>query len=79
MAQSLEMSDCEPAHTGSHKAWIQTRNVASLGYSVGISISEMSDGLAHGWSFDLDWSSYVSKDEKYGTMTFTTLLPYRCF
>ncbi|TBU42247.1 hypothetical protein BD309DRAFT_866742 [Dichomitus squalens] len=37
MAQYLEMSDCEPAHTGSHKAWVQTRHICTLGYSVHVS------------------------------------------
>ncbi|KAI0828998.1 hypothetical protein BC628DRAFT_1315551 [Trametes gibbosa] len=34
MSIYLEMSDCEPAHTGSHKAWIAIRQAASLGQSV---------------------------------------------
>ncbi|KAI1790939.1 hypothetical protein LXA43DRAFT_973323 [Ganoderma leucocontextum] len=37
MAQFLEMNDCEPAHTGSHKCWVQTRHVCTLGYSVYVS------------------------------------------
>ena len=38
MAQYLEMSDCEPAHTGSHKAWVKTRHICSLGYSVRLAL-----------------------------------------
>lgn len=34
MSLYLEMSDCEPAHTGSHKAWMQIRQAATLGQSV---------------------------------------------
>ncbi|KAM5539954.1 hypothetical protein V8D89_006457 [Ganoderma adspersum] len=37
MAQYLEMSDCEPAHTGSHKCWVQTRHLCTLGFSVYVS------------------------------------------
>ncbi|PIL31282.1 transcription factor [Ganoderma sinense ZZ0214-1] len=39
MAQYLEMSDCEPAHTGSHKCWVQTRHVCTLGFSIGLHVS----------------------------------------
>ncbi|OBZ79070.1 putative transcriptional regulatory protein C1F7.11c [Grifola frondosa] len=31
MTQYLEMSDCEPAHTGSHKAWLQIGLAVKLG------------------------------------------------
>ena len=34
MAQYLELSDCEPAHTASHKAWMVTRQAVSMGLSV---------------------------------------------
>ncbi|KAH9932118.1 uncharacterized protein BXZ73DRAFT_90043 [Epithele typhae] len=34
MAQYLEMSDCEPAHTQSHKAWMQIGQAVKLGHSV---------------------------------------------
>ncbi|KZT08809.1 uncharacterized protein LAESUDRAFT_648494 [Laetiporus sulphureus 93-53] len=38
MAQYLELSDCEPAHTGSHKAWLQIGLAVKLGYSTRIFI-----------------------------------------
>lgn len=34
MAQYLEMSDCEPAHTGSQKAWTTIGHAVHLGHSV---------------------------------------------
>ncbi|KAH9932119.1 uncharacterized protein BXZ73DRAFT_90044 [Epithele typhae] len=37
MAQYLEMSDCEAAHTGSHKAWMENRRAVSMGLSVDVS------------------------------------------
>ncbi|KAI0652601.1 fungal-specific transcription factor domain-containing protein [Trametes meyenii] len=39
MTQYLEMSDCEPAHTGSHKAWMQIGQAVKLGHSVYVSSS----------------------------------------
>ncbi|KAI8981352.1 hypothetical protein BD414DRAFT_419588 [Trametes punicea] len=39
MAQYLEMSDCEPAHTASHKAWMQIGQAVKLGLSVYVSSS----------------------------------------
>ena len=33
-AQFLEMSDCEPAHTGSQKAWLTIGYAMKLGHSV---------------------------------------------
>lgn len=36
MGQYLEMADCEPAHTASHKAWITTRHVVTLSLSVSV-------------------------------------------
>lgn len=39
MAQYLEMSDCEPAHTGSHKAWLQIGLAVKLGFSIGLHVS----------------------------------------
>ncbi|KAI0640172.1 hypothetical protein C8Q77DRAFT_1045369 [Trametes polyzona] len=36
MSTYLEMSDCEPAHTGSHKAWMLIRQAAALGQSVNV-------------------------------------------
>ncbi|KAI0673868.1 hypothetical protein C8Q78DRAFT_967725 [Trametes maxima] len=36
MSIYLEMSDCEPAHTGSHKAWMQIRYATSMGQSVNL-------------------------------------------
>ncbi|PCH34306.1 hypothetical protein WOLCODRAFT_95215 [Wolfiporia cocos MD-104 SS10] len=39
MAQYLEMSDCEPAHTGSHKAWLQINLAVKLGLSVGLHVN----------------------------------------
>ncbi|KAI0714759.1 hypothetical protein C8Q76DRAFT_618064 [Earliella scabrosa] len=37
MAQYLELSDCEPAHTQSHKAWMQIGHAVKLGHSVNVS------------------------------------------
>ena len=34
MSQYLEMSDCEPAHSQSHKAWMTIGHAAKLGHSV---------------------------------------------
>lgn len=34
MAQYLEMSDCEPAHSASHKAWLLIGFAVKLGHSV---------------------------------------------
>ena len=34
MAQYLEMSDCEPAHTQSHKAWMTMGQAVKMGHSV---------------------------------------------
>ena len=34
MTQYLEMSDCEPAHTQSHKAWMTIGHAVKLGHSV---------------------------------------------
>ncbi|KAI0828999.1 fungal-specific transcription factor domain-containing protein [Trametes gibbosa] len=39
MTQYLEMSDCEPAHTGSHKAWMQIGQAVKLGHSIGLHVS----------------------------------------
>ncbi|KAI0673870.1 fungal-specific transcription factor domain-containing protein [Trametes maxima] len=39
MTQYLEMSDCEPAHTGSHKAWMQIGQAVKLGHSYSIDVS----------------------------------------
>ncbi|KAI0756451.1 hypothetical protein C8Q80DRAFT_1128643 [Daedaleopsis nitida] len=39
MAQYLEMSDCEPAHTQSHKAWMQIGHAVKLGHSIGLHMS----------------------------------------
>ncbi|RPD64670.1 hypothetical protein L226DRAFT_528955 [Lentinus tigrinus ALCF2SS1-7] len=39
MGQYLEMADCEPAHTASHKAWITTRHTVTLGLSIGLHVS----------------------------------------
>ncbi|TFK85569.1 hypothetical protein K466DRAFT_587983 [Polyporus arcularius HHB13444] len=39
MGQYLEMADCEPAHTASHKAWITTRHVVTLSLSIGLHVS----------------------------------------
>ncbi|KAH9854322.1 hypothetical protein C2E23DRAFT_726436 [Lenzites betulinus] len=39
MSMYLEMSDCEPAHTGSHKAWMAIRQAATLGQSVSLNRS----------------------------------------
>ncbi|KAH9897653.1 fungal-specific transcription factor domain-containing protein [Cubamyces lactineus] len=38
MTQYLEMSDCEPAHTASHKAWMQIGQAAKLGHSIGLHV-----------------------------------------
>ncbi|KAI0354704.1 hypothetical protein OH77DRAFT_1425802 [Trametes cingulata] len=38
MTQYLEMSDCEPAHTGSHKAWMQIGQAVKLGHSIGLHV-----------------------------------------
>ncbi|KAI0640171.1 fungal-specific transcription factor domain-containing protein [Trametes polyzona] len=39
MTQYLELSDCEPAHTGSHKAWMQIGQAVKLGHSIGLHVS----------------------------------------
>ncbi|EJF67345.1 hypothetical protein DICSQDRAFT_151630 [Dichomitus squalens LYAD-421 SS1] len=36
MAQYLEMSDCEPAHTQSHKAWMAIGHAVKMGHSIGL-------------------------------------------
>ncbi|KAH9897656.1 hypothetical protein C8Q73DRAFT_787911 [Cubamyces lactineus] len=47
MAMYLEMSDCEPAHSGSHKAWMQIRQAVSLGESIGLHVSSKKWQLDH--------------------------------
>ncbi|KAI0756452.1 hypothetical protein C8Q80DRAFT_1223696 [Daedaleopsis nitida] len=39
MGTYLEMADCEPAHTGSHKSWITVRTAVGLGFSIGLHVS----------------------------------------
>ncbi|KAI0370469.1 hypothetical protein BV20DRAFT_1052490 [Pilatotrama ljubarskyi] len=39
MTHYLEMSDCEPAHTQSHKAWMQIGQAVKLGHSIGLHVS----------------------------------------
>ncbi|KAI8981354.1 fungal-specific transcription factor domain-containing protein [Trametes punicea] len=38
MSIYLEMSDCEPAHTGAHKAWMLMRQATALGQSIGLHV-----------------------------------------
>ncbi|KAI0370472.1 hypothetical protein BV20DRAFT_1035925 [Pilatotrama ljubarskyi] len=40
MSIYLEMSDCEPAHTGSHKAWMLIRQASTLAQSVHVNGSK---------------------------------------
>ncbi|OJT04515.1 hypothetical protein TRAPUB_4785 [Trametes pubescens] len=47
MSLYLEMSDCEPAHTGSHKAWMQIRQATSLGQSIGLHVNSRKWQLDH--------------------------------
>ncbi|KAI0962090.1 hypothetical protein AcV7_001011 [Taiwanofungus camphoratus] len=39
MAQYLEMSDCEPAHSASHKAWLLIGFAVKLGHSIGLHLN----------------------------------------
>ncbi|CDO73376.1 hypothetical protein BN946_scf185013.g10 [Trametes cinnabarina] len=39
MSIYLEMSDVEPAHTGSHKAWMLIRQATAMGLSIGLHVS----------------------------------------
>ncbi|KAI1790935.1 fungal-specific transcription factor domain-containing protein [Ganoderma leucocontextum] len=39
MSQYLEMSDCEPAHTQSHKAWMTMGHAVKMGHSIGLHMS----------------------------------------
>ncbi|KAI0354702.1 hypothetical protein OH77DRAFT_1425800 [Trametes cingulata] len=39
MSIYLEMSDCEPAHTGSHKAWMLIRQASTLAQSIGLHVN----------------------------------------
>ncbi|KAI0778882.1 fungal-specific transcription factor domain-containing protein [Trametes elegans] len=39
MSIYLELSDCEPAHTGSQKAWMQIRQAVSMGQSIGLHVN----------------------------------------
>ncbi|TFK85568.1 hypothetical protein K466DRAFT_587982 [Polyporus arcularius HHB13444] len=46
MTQYLEMSDCEPAHTQSHKAWMTIGHAVKLGHSIGLHMN------SHRWRLD---------------------------
>ncbi|RPD64668.1 hypothetical protein L226DRAFT_565357 [Lentinus tigrinus ALCF2SS1-7] len=46
MTQYLEMSDCEPAHTQSHKAWMTVGHAVKLGHSIGLHMN------SHRWRLD---------------------------
>ncbi|KAI0713141.1 fungal-specific transcription factor domain-containing protein [Cerioporus squamosus] len=46
MTQYLEMSDCEPAHTQSHKAWMTIGHTVKLGHSIGLHMN------SHRWRLD---------------------------
>ncbi|KAI0732426.1 fungal-specific transcription factor domain-containing protein [Fomitopsis betulina] len=37
--QFLELSDCEPAHTGSQKAWLTIGHAMKLGHSIGLHVN----------------------------------------
>ncbi|KAH9837369.1 fungal-specific transcription factor domain-containing protein [Rhodofomes roseus] len=47
-AQYLEMSDCEPAHTGSHKAWLTIGLAMKLGHGIGLHVNSTR------WKLDYD-------------------------
>ncbi|CCL98901.1 uncharacterized protein FIBRA_00908 [Fibroporia radiculosa] len=51
MAQYLEMSDCEPARTGSHRAWLLVGLASQLGHSLGLHVSgsrwKLDDDASH--------------------------------
>ncbi|GBE77611.1 hypothetical protein SCP_0104910 [Sparassis crispa] len=55
MAQYLELSDCEPAHTGSQKAWLLVGLAVKLGYSVGLHVNSSR------WKLDDDASQRRSR------------------
>ncbi|OCH95704.1 hypothetical protein OBBRIDRAFT_830653 [Obba rivulosa] len=39
MSQYLDLSDCEPAHTGSQKAWTQIGTAVKMGHSIGLHVN----------------------------------------